>query len=676
MKHLAHSWTYVSYVELCVRALLDHPHHHGHSATVTAMDLDPLQAEPPTRGSLRFHTVQGPIDIELWGKEAPKACRNIVQLSLEGFYDGLPFHRFVADFIVQTGDPTGTGRGGTSIYAPLLPDGSAPDGRDLSHSDEGYFSDEFHPRLRFNKRGMLGMANANAANTNQSQFFITLAPAPELQGKHTLFGRVAGASMYTLLALLEGVEADDDGHPIPKDKAPRINRVEVVDNPFDDLVPRVSQASRRAEQEQARARAKAQRKVQRKAEEKAQLKAQTKKRKVLLSFGDEEEDQDVPSAAKGKKAKSQATRQEPLKLDKSRLAAPGLVDAPDPSRSSSRSPTAPVEQESSSPVRSASIETPAPHLLPAPLSPPRPGVPTQDPEGIEAKLLGRNPEHGAHPTLPVEEQESKKSKRRESAGAGRTWLAEQKAHYSKSRPKDVDVLARLNSFRNKLKRADESDARQAPADHNVEDDVELDPDMREYGSSSDEERHTGKRSRTGWAELLGHKFEDTKHGAVRDRLQADDYAVLDPRGEEGDNGKVGAADLTGAKDTASLRAREEKHRHAWARQVQEDEDVEAMRRNEERRYAERSGMTWGRSAPSRPPTDSRGPRDLPPPPRSRGERDESFGYQRSGRPPTRESVPLRRGPRPDRQREFGRPSHYGGRRGDDLDRRAPSRSNQ
>ncbi|CAG5100018.1 Similar to CWC27: Spliceosome-associated protein CWC27 homolog (Pongo abelii) [Cotesia congregata] len=115
--------------------------------------------EPPSTGKVLLKTSVGDVDIELWTKEAPKACRNFIQLCMEGYYDNTIFHRLVKGFIVQGGDPTGTGEGGESIY-----------GRP--------FKDEFHTRLRFCRRGLVAMANAGK-DDNGSQFFITLAATPE-----------------------------------------------------------------------------------------------------------------------------------------------------------------------------------------------------------------------------------------------------------------------------------------------------------------------------------------------------------------------------------------------------------------------------------------------------------------------------------------------------------------
>ncbi|KAJ2585382.1 Peptidyl-prolyl isomerase cwc27, partial [Coemansia sp. RSA 1287] len=153
-------------------------------------------SEPPTSGKVVLETTAGDIEIELWSKETPKACRNFIQLCLEGYYDNTIFHRVSPGWIVQGGDPSGTGNGGESIYG-------AP------------FADEFHSRLRFNRRGMLGMANTGA-NENGSQFFITLTATPELQKKNTLFGAVVGDSLFNALKLGEGEidkETERPTHP-------------------------------------------------------------------------------------------------------------------------------------------------------------------------------------------------------------------------------------------------------------------------------------------------------------------------------------------------------------------------------------------------------------------------------------------------------------------------------
>ncbi|KAL6447922.1 hypothetical protein ACFW04_000176 [Cataglyphis niger] len=137
--------------------------------------------EPPTTGKVLMKTTVGDIDLELWTKEAPKACRNFIQLCMEGYYNNTIFHRVIKGFIAQGGDPTGTGEGGESIYG---------------HP----FKDEFHTRLRFCRRGLVAMANAGK-DDNGSQFFFTLGSTPELQNKHTIFGKVTGETIYNMLKL-------------------------------------------------------------------------------------------------------------------------------------------------------------------------------------------------------------------------------------------------------------------------------------------------------------------------------------------------------------------------------------------------------------------------------------------------------------------------------------------
>ncbi|XP_076945270.1 peptidyl-prolyl cis-trans isomerase CYP57-like isoform X1 [Bidens hawaiensis] len=173
-------------------------------------------SEPPTKGKVILHTNYGPLDIELWPKEAPKAVRNFVQLCVDGYYDGTIFHRIIKSFMVQGGDPTGTGTGGESIYG-------------------GTFPDEFHSRLRFNHRGLVACANSNAPNTNGSQFFMTLDRCDWLDKKHTIFGKVTGDSVYNLLNMGE-IETDKDDRPI--ESPPKILSIEMLWNPFDDVFPR------------------------------------------------------------------------------------------------------------------------------------------------------------------------------------------------------------------------------------------------------------------------------------------------------------------------------------------------------------------------------------------------------------------------------------------------------
>lgn len=115
-------------------------------------------------------TNMGTIEIELFEKQTPKTVANFVGLAKKGYYNGVIFHRVIDKFMIQGGDPTGTGRGGESIYGAR-------------------FEDEIVPSLKHDGPGILSMANAGP-NTNGSQFFITLVATPWLDGKHTVFGKV------------------------------------------------------------------------------------------------------------------------------------------------------------------------------------------------------------------------------------------------------------------------------------------------------------------------------------------------------------------------------------------------------------------------------------------------------------------------------------------------------
>ncbi|GAA5996447.1 uncharacterized protein JCM10292_007613 [Rhodotorula paludigena] len=138
-----------------------------------------------------LETNLGPVVFELYDQHAPKTCKNFHELVKRGYYNGTIFHRIIADFMIQGGDPTGTGRGGTSIYGDR-------------------FEDEIHPELRFTGAGILAMANSGP-NSNGSQFFITLAPTPHLDKKHTIFGRVV--SGMQVVQRLGAVATDAEDRP-------------------------------------------------------------------------------------------------------------------------------------------------------------------------------------------------------------------------------------------------------------------------------------------------------------------------------------------------------------------------------------------------------------------------------------------------------------------------------
>lgn len=143
-----------------------------------------------------METTQGTIELELKPEIAPKACENMIKLAKKGYYDGIVFHRIIKEFMIQGGDPTGTGTGGESIWG-------------------NPFEDECKPNVTFSKPGLLAMANAGP-RTNGSQFFITTVETPWLNGHHTIFGEVAKG--YDVVEKLERVETGMQDRPVKEQK--------------------------------------------------------------------------------------------------------------------------------------------------------------------------------------------------------------------------------------------------------------------------------------------------------------------------------------------------------------------------------------------------------------------------------------------------------------------------
>ena len=150
-----------------------------------------------------LQTTAGELTLELFPKVAPKAVENFLRLVNTGYYNGIGFHRIIKGFMIQGGDPSGTGRGGSSIW-------NKP------------FEDEIALGYTFDRGGVLAMANAGA-NTNGSQFFITTAKAPWLNGKHTIFGEVK--SGFETLNALESIPTDSNNRP---QETPRILQASIL----------------------------------------------------------------------------------------------------------------------------------------------------------------------------------------------------------------------------------------------------------------------------------------------------------------------------------------------------------------------------------------------------------------------------------------------------------------
>ena len=142
-----------------------------------------------------METTQGTMKFELKPNVAPKACENITKLAKKGYYDGIIFHRIIKDFMIQGGDPTGTGMGGESVWGKP-------------------FEDECTDTVKFDRPGLLAMANAGPG-TNGSQFFITTAKTPWLQGNHTIFGELISGE--DVMRKLEKVKTSSD-RPVEEQK--------------------------------------------------------------------------------------------------------------------------------------------------------------------------------------------------------------------------------------------------------------------------------------------------------------------------------------------------------------------------------------------------------------------------------------------------------------------------
>ena len=151
---------------------------------------EPVRSTTPKQETPKSTTNMGTIEVSLFRADAPKTVENFEGLAKKGYYNGVVFHRVISNFMIQGGDPTGTGMGGESIYGKT-------------------FADEISPSRKFDRAGLLAMANAGP-NTNGSQFFITLVPTPWLNGRHTIFGEVvSGKEVVEAIGKVETTKPGD-----------------------------------------------------------------------------------------------------------------------------------------------------------------------------------------------------------------------------------------------------------------------------------------------------------------------------------------------------------------------------------------------------------------------------------------------------------------------------------
>jgi peptidyl-prolyl cis-trans isomerase SDCCAG10 len=258
--------------------------------------------EPSPTGRVIFTTTHGPIDINLFCKECPTTSRSFLQLCLDGFYDGMIFHRILPDFLVQTGLTKGSdggGGGGGGGTDPKLMDAylrkssavvSSPTGDVLGWERKGL---ELNPRIRFNHRGQVAAAFPlkDSAHTDDEtmnlryQFFITLDESPFLDGNHVIFGTIAGPTIFNALRIGKTDADEATGTPVDMvDSPPRIQSVKVDYHPFQDLVVTAEKLIPWRIEEKSKS-GKGQSEV-----EKRRKKRKGKRDLNVLSFGDEERD--------------------------------------------------------------------------------------------------------------------------------------------------------------------------------------------------------------------------------------------------------------------------------------------------------------------------------------------------------------------------------------------------
>lgn len=328
--------------------------------------------EPPPTASVLLHTTAGPLTLSLFAAQTPLTCRNFLQHALDGDYDNNIFHRVSQGFVIQTGDATGTGEGGQNIY----------EDREFERYDEDWarvlgrekdekivFGDEVHTRLKFNRRGLVGMAKGTGPGAGYgSQFFITLGDCrAELDGKCTMFGRVEGNGIYNVVKIAEGELLEGSERPMYPEK---ILKVEIVDMPKGEAWQKMRKRQKVAE---------------RFTEPVVKKKAPKKKGgKTLLSFGgDEGEDDAEQVAVRPKKAKFNPVLidAEDVPEPEKRMRSNGMKTKPTPDRTHPRSPspTIPAKRKSSPPSSPPQRRKPSFHDSTTQLPLKNPEVPSNSP---------------------------------------------------------------------------------------------------------------------------------------------------------------------------------------------------------------------------------------------------------------------------------------------------------
>lgn len=309
--------------------------------------------EPAATASATLNTTFGPLYIALFANQTPLTCKNFLQHCQDDYYAGTIFHRVSPEFVVQGGDPTGTGSGGTSIYE--YPEFEYdPEARDPN--EKVVLRDELHSRLRFNRRGLVGMAKSEDGSYG-SQFFITLANAErELNGQCTMFGRIEGDSIFNVLKIAEAERIEGTERPVYP--------VKVTSCEVGELGPLAGKLKKR----QIAATAPEPEKPAPKKKKKA------KGGKALLSFGGDEGEEEMPMRPAKPKFNPKLVADETIPDETQKPPQPQAKEAERQTRKRPRSP---------SPERSPSVEPKHRPKSPDPLTQlplPRPESPARSPQ--------------------------------------------------------------------------------------------------------------------------------------------------------------------------------------------------------------------------------------------------------------------------------------------------------
>lgn len=428
--------------------------------------------EPQTSGSVVFETTHGPLSVHLWCKECPHTVRFFLQLCLDGFYDGLIFHRIIPNFLVQTGDPQYRQKDGVQdedekspIYRQPLPDKYRQKHQAPEALERRQY--ELNSRIRFNHRGQIAMALGIDDNDNDSQslarlqpqFFITLDEASHLDGKHVCFGGITGPTIFNALRIGQADIVNDSNDEVrnfqPRilSEAPRILRTKILDVDLPPTLPAlaptqdVSLLPWRVDPKSSTAKGAKDTKKRKKKNRKGV------KNINLLSFGEEmneEEGIETKASAKGMKSSHDVLTSKSLSKKKTEIKPSEEAD-PKPSI-----PTEPSVQTSRDPTPTTKSEPPKPQpkteTLPTKesVAPSESHIPTfsSRKDRIEAKQANEAPAAAIEP----KKKKKDKAKKISLVEARRAKYAKKNSNRkgSTKQAREDETMAKFKAFQKKL----------------------------------------------------------------------------------------------------------------------------------------------------------------------------------------------------------------------------------